>query len=131
MNLITIDGRLTRDPEYTEEGTPRVNFTVAVDRRRRKTDGDKTDFFRCVAWYETAKNIKEYFYKGKPIIVTGRMENDPYTDRNGQNRDSWALKVDGWEFTINDKAGGNTSTKATSPAEGSDSFKAAEEDIPF
>lgn len=134
MNQLNISGRLTRDPEYTEEGTPRVNFTVAVDRRGRKADGDKTDFFRCVAWYETATNIAEYFCKGKPIIITGRMENDPYTDKDGRLRDSWSLKVERWEFTLNDKAAGGTSAKAPAKAKETDTgdtFRKAEEDIPF
>lgn len=126
MNELTLIGRLTRDPEYFEEGTPRTNFTIAVDRRGTK-NGDKTDFFRCVAWDKTAIQIKDYFSKGKPIFVKGPFENDPYTDKDGRLRDSWSLKVRYYEFLLSDptqkqKAGHVTET---------DSFKAAEDDIPF
>lgn len=130
MNDIKLMGRLARDPEFFTEGTPRVNFTIAVDRRSMK-EGDKADFFRCVAWdgekVKTATQIKDYFVKGKPIIIYGRMENDPYTDKEGRLRDSWACKVERWEFVLSDptqkhKAGNVVET---------DSFKAAEDDIPF
>lgn len=130
MNDIKLMGRLARDPEFFTEGTPRVNFTIAVDRRTTR-DGDKADFFRCVAWdgekVKTATQIKDYFVKGKPIIVYGRMENDPYTDKEGRLRDSWAVKVERWEFVLSDptqKQKANTVTET-------DSFKAAEDDIPF
>lgn len=128
MNLITIFGRLTRDPEYTEEGTPRVNFSVAVDRRTRKADADKADFFRCVAWNESAKSIREYFCKGKPIVIIGRMENDPYTDKDGRLRDSWSVKVDRWQFTINDKGAGGSGARSNDIP---DSYEQLDEDNPF
>lgn len=127
MNSIILIGRLARDPEYDNTGTPRVNFTVGVDRRSTR-DGDKVDWFRCVAWdgerVKTATQIRDYFSKGKPIIITGRMENEPYTDKDGKLRDSWAVKVERWEFTINDPK----SQKGTTET---DSFKAAADDIPF
>lgn len=136
MNQIIITGRLTRDPEFYEEGTPRVNFTVAVDRRTMR-DGDKADFFRCVAWdgekVKTATQIRDYFSKGKPIMIIGRMENDPYTGKDERLRDSWAVKVERWEFALSDPTQRqNTNTKPQPKNdELPDSFKAAENDIPF
>lgn len=130
MNDIKLMGRLARDPEFFTEGTPRVNFTIAVDRRSMK-EGDKADFFRCVAWdgekVKTATQIKDYFVKGKPIIIYGRMENDPYTDKEGRLRDSWACKVERWEFVLSDP----TQQKRNGAVTETDSFKAAEDDIPF
>lgn len=142
MNDIRIMGRFARDPEYTDQGTPRVNFSVGVDRRSTR-DGDKTDWFRCVAWdgdkVKTATQIRDYFKKGKPIILYGRMENDPYTDKDGRLRDSWAFKVERWEFVLSDPTQRtNTAPKPYTemapepqPNTYGDSFKAAEDDIPF
>ena len=129
MNMIILTGRLVRDPEFFNEGNPRVNFTIAVDRRSTK-NGDKADFFRCVAWdgekVKTATQIKDYFSKGKPITISGRMENDPYTDKDERLRDSWAVKVERWEFAISDPT-----QKKNGHVTETDSFKAAEDDIPF
>lgn len=142
MNTIILTGRLTRDPEFFTEGKPRVNFTVAVDRRSTR-DGDKADFFRCVAWdgdkAKTASAINDYFSKGKPITIFGRMENEPYPDKEGRLRDSWTVKVERWEFALSDPTQRtNTAPKPyTEMAPGpqpntyGDSFKAAEDDIPF
>ena len=134
MNDIKLMGRLARDPEYTDQGTPRVNFTIGVDRRSTR-DGDKTDWFRCVAWdgekVKTASNIRDYFQKGKPIIIHGRMENDPYTDKDGRLRDSWAVKVSSWEFVLSDPTQRQNTNRPQQNNDIPDSFKAAEDDIPF
>ena len=137
MNDIKIMGRLARDPEFTDQGTPRVNFTVGVDRRSNR-DGDKVDWFRCVAWdgekVKTASNIRDYFQKGKPIIIHGRMENDPYTDKEGRLRESWSVKVTSWEFVLSDPTTRSTNNSRPQPQQADDlpdSFEAAEEDCPF
>lgn len=127
MNDIKLIGRLARDPEFDTTNTPRVNFTIGVDRRGQR-DGDKVDWFRCVAWdgekVKTATQISKYFEKGKPIVISGRMENDPYTNKDGKLRESWSVKVERWEFSLNDSKAQKTVTET-------DSFKAAEDDIPF
>ena len=72
MNHIELTGRLTRDPEVHIGEKTRANFTIAVD-RRSKYDGDKTDYFRCVVFGESAKTIGDCFYKGKPIVLIRTM----------------------------------------------------------
>ena len=89
LNHITIMGRLTRDPElkHTANGTPVASFTVAVDRDRKQEDGSRiTDFIDCVAWRGTAEFVNKYFYKGSMAVVTGRLQNNNYTDRDGNKR---------------------------------------------
>ena len=78
MNKIIIKGRLTRDPELKTGGSGAefCKFTVAVDRRLTK-DKDiqkNTDFFDCTAFGKTGVFIKNYFTKGREILVDGRME---------------------------------------------------------
>ena len=137
MNRIELMGRLVRDPEFFNEGTPRVNFTIAVDRKSTR-DGDKADFFRCVAWdrekVKTASQIKEYFVKGKPIIIFGRMENEPFTDKDGRLRDSWGVKVNAWEFVLSDPTVAKAPTQHyenARPEPLPDSFEQLDEDNPF
>ncbi len=128
MNHIELTGRLTRDPEINVEHTPRTNFTVAVD-RFTKTDADKTDFFRCVAFGSSAQTIHDCFYKGRGITVSGRMENNPYDDKNGNKRDSWSVIVERWEFPLSDPKNSEHRTSTNEP--NPDSFEDVNEDVPF
>jgi len=57
------------------------SFTLAVDR-----DGDGVDFINCVAWEKTAEHIANYFYKGKLALVTGRLQQRDWTDKDGRKR---------------------------------------------
>lgn len=98
-NQVTLVGNLTADPElrFTPSGAAVVNFTVAVNKRQRNQDGsweDKLDgFFRCSCWREMAENVAE-LTKGTRVIVTGRVTQREYTDKEGNNRQAFEIQVD-------------------------------------
>lgn len=82
FNRTSLHGRLTATPELkvTQSGTAVTSFYLAVD------DGKKANFFKCVAWAGTAETICKHFYKGRQIIVDGRLDTNTYTDKNGIKR---------------------------------------------
>ena len=90
LNSITIMGRLTKTPElrYTKTGVPVVSFSVASQRDYAGSEGGqpKTDFFGCDAWRGTAEFIAKYFDTGDMIVVSGRLQNDEWTDNDGNRR---------------------------------------------
>ena len=89
LNVVTIMGRLTRDPELrrTNSGKPVASFTVAVDRDFAPDGQEKqTDFIDCVAWQGTAEFVDKYFNKGSMIVVTGRLQLRDWTDKDGNKR---------------------------------------------
>ena len=132
MNRSVITGRLGRDPELKTggSGTEYCQFSVAVDRRKADKDQEKkTDWFRCVAFGKTAAFIEKYFKKGDGIEIQGRMENDPYKDKDtGKNCDSWQLMVELVEFPKGGKSG-DGSGSSSAPVEGFTQIN--EDDIPF
>lgn len=142
MNSIKITGRLTADPELktTPNGNNVTQFTVAVDRPYKSSNGEKqTDFFRVIAWRNTADLVCRYFRKGRRILVEGEMNNRQYTDKDGNKRDWWEIKADRVEF-MDDKpaegTGPNTaaSAQATPPAAAASadySPEATDDDYPF
>lgn len=97
LNNITIMGRLTKDPELkiTSNDVKFCPFSVAVDREYGEK---KTDFINCIAWRGTAEFINKYFAKGQMICCEGRMENNPYEDKEGKKRDSWGVNVSSVHF---------------------------------
>lgn len=112
LNVITIMGRLTRDPElrYTQSQTPVASFTVAVDRDFSGKDGaeKQTDFIDCVAWRNTADFISKYFAKGRMIVASGSLQSRKWTDKNGNNRVSWEVIVNNAYFGDSKKDGQQT-----------------------
>ena len=102
MNIITLAGRLTAEPELktTNSGLEVMSFTIAVNRRFAKQGEQETDFINCVAWRKTAVFISTYFHKGDGINLVGRLESRKWTDSDGRNRTSYEVIVDNVEFPL-------------------------------
>ena len=83
MNLVCIDGRITKDPTLEQVGDNKkkvVRFSIACQR-----DKDHSDFINCVAWENNAEFINKYFKKGDGINITGELRVDSYTNKDGDN----------------------------------------------
>lgn len=89
MNIVVITGRLVRDPElrHTNSGTPVVEFTVAVDRRKKSGQETTADFFRCKAWEKTAEFVGNFLTKGRSVTIHGRLETRKFTAKDGTERE--------------------------------------------
>ena len=85
MNVVTLTGRLVKDPEvrYTNGGMSVAKFTVAVDRDFKKEGGQTADFPSVVAFGKTAEFIEKYFSKGKRIEIVGRLQTGSYEKDDG------------------------------------------------
>lgn len=100
LNHIDIMGRLTRDPELrrTASGKAVANFAVAVDRDFSQGDEKQTDFIDCVAWQNTGEFVSKYFTKGSMIVVSGRLQIRPWTDKDGNKRRTAEVVADSVYF---------------------------------
>ena len=87
MNVVVLIGRLVRDPEirYTsgQTQTAIANFRIAVDRRFKREGQPDADFFTASAFGKMAEFVGKYFHQGSKIVIQGRIQNDNYTDKNG------------------------------------------------
>ena len=122
LNHITIMGRLTRDPELrrTGSGVAVASFTVAVDRDFGGRDGGEkeTDFIDCVAWRQTGEFVSKYFTKGSMIVVYGRLQIRPWTDKEGNKRRNAEVVGDSVYFGDSKKSSdGNSTYPAPNPSQ--------------
>jgi single-strand DNA-binding protein len=85
LNHSTIMGRLVSDPELrrTTTGKAVTSFTIACDKPGKDSGAS---FIPCVAWEKTGEFIDNYFTKGSPIAVEGRLESRQYETKEGQKR---------------------------------------------
>lgn len=87
MNKDDLMGRLTRDPQvrYTQgqDSMAIARFTLAVDRRGRKQEGQQdADFPSCVAFGKSAEFVEKYVHQGTKIVLTGRIQTGSYTNKD-------------------------------------------------
>ena len=101
MNKILLVGRLVRDAELSflaGTGTPKVTFTLAVDRAYQKDkDNKKTDFINCEQIGKHVEKLSTYLTKGKLLGVEGELNIDQY-EKDGQKKSFTKVKVDRLEF---------------------------------
>ena len=91
--LVTIVGNLTSDPElrFQTSGAATANFTVAsTPRKFDKAKNEWVDgqalFMRCSIWRQAAENVSESLVRGARVIVTGRLTQRSWEDKEGQKR---------------------------------------------
>lgn len=89
MNKVILMGRLTRDPEVRysqgENQTAIARFTLAVNRKYKKQgDSQNADFFNCTAFGKQGEFAEKYLRQGIKVLLTGHIQNDNYTNKEGQ-----------------------------------------------
>ena len=131
MNKIILSGRLTRDAELSfipNTGTPKMSFSLAVERNYQKDKNNKkVDFINCEMLGKHTENLCQYVTKGKAILVEGELNIDNY-EKDGEKRSYTKVKVDRLEFL----GGGNSNVEKKVEDPTFQEFDAIDdEDIPF
>ncbi|MBQ9019897.1 single-stranded DNA-binding protein [Candidatus Saccharibacteria bacterium] len=125
-----ITGNITRDPELrnTPSGATVCSFSVAVNRTFRDSSGAQQEvvsFIDCTAWGKPAEIINQYARKGTGILVSGRLEQRSWEDKNtGQKRSRVEIIVEDFNFLsgINQDGGNGGSNGGTSNFGGAAAF---------
>ncbi len=117
MNKVILMGRLTRDPEvrYSQGAsqTTVARYSIAVDRRFKREGEPDADFFNCTAFGKQAEFVERYLHKGTKILMSGKVQNDNYTNKDGQMVYSVRIIAEEIEFAESkNAAGGGQGTNA-------------------
>lgn len=131
-----IAGNLTRDPEMrtTPNGANVCSFSVAVNRVYKDSNGkqqESVSFIDCSAWGRLAEVICQYAHKGTGVLVSGRLDQHSWEDKETKaKRSRTEIVVDDFAFTDsrNNNDGGNRAAAATSDTV--DAPETVPEDIP-
>lgn len=128
VNKMILQGRMCGDAEMrsTKNGTAVCIFRVAWSETIK--DRETKLFLNCVAWQGTAELICKYWYKGKEILLEGKLSTREYQDKNGNDRSVTEMTVDRVHF-----CGKNENAQGTSPQTGGRFVELDEDDsdLPF
>lgn len=113
MNKVIEIGRLTRDPDISSSasGTTFARFSIAVDRRFKREGEPDADFFNCSAFGKTAEFIERFIKKGTKVALMGRLENNDYTNKDGQKVHDIRIMVEEIEFAESKKESNNSDSR--------------------
>lgn len=90
FNHVVLMGNLTRDPELrtTPNGQSVCSFSLALNRSWKGADGsmqEATDYVDVTAWGPLGENIAKFVTKGRPVLVSGRLQSRSW-EQDGQKR---------------------------------------------
>jgi single-strand DNA-binding protein len=148
FNKVILAGNLTRDPElrYTPKGMAIVKISVAINRTWKNEAGETKEevtFVDVDAFGRTAENIGQYFKKGRPILIEGRLRLEQWDDKQtGQKRSKLGVVLENFQFMDSkgsEGGGGSDAPRSSRPApaapkaEGTDAEAPPPEDddVPF
>lgn len=100
-----ITGNLTRDPELrtTPNGASVCSFSVAVNRVYKDANGEQREdvsYIDCSAWGKLGEMIAQYAKKGSGVLVSGRLDQRSWEDKNGGGKRSRVeIVVEDFNFT--------------------------------
>jgi single-strand DNA-binding protein len=129
LNTVSLTGRLTRDAVVAtiSTGTEVANFSIAVNRSKKDGDQwvDEVSFFDVVRF--NPGGLAKYLVKGKRVGISGELQQDRWTDKEGGNRSK--VKIFCTRIVLLD-GGKGSSGDAPAPSEsyGEATFQ---DDVPF
>jgi single-strand DNA-binding protein len=121
FNKVLLMGNLTRDPQlkYLPSQTAVAEFGIACNRRFKSAQGEDREevtFVDCAAFGKTGELINQYFTKGKPIFIEGRLKLDQWEDKQGGGkRSKMSVVVENFQFVGGREGGGSGGTQEPSP----------------
>ena len=113
MNIWCGAGRCTNDPEIrTNNNMTIASFGIAINRRFKREGQPDADFFSVNAFGKTAEFIEKYGKKGVKFEISGRLQQDRWTDKEGRNQSRVIIIADSVEFAESKTASGGTASNS-------------------
>ncbi len=96
MNKVILIGNLTKDVTINEYGeNTKCSFRIAVNSAK-----DKTDYFDCVCWNQSAKFMQAYCVKGSKVGVEGRLAVFTKQNNEGYNTERYYVECNNVELLM-------------------------------
>ncbi|MBI5357435.1 single-stranded DNA-binding protein [Candidatus Saccharibacteria bacterium] len=135
FNQVVLMGNLTRDPELRQipSGQSVCSFSLALNRSYKGSDGEwqeATDYVDVVAWAALGERVAQYVTKGRPVLVSGRLQSRSW-EQDGQKRSK--LEVVAQDVTFlggrNDDGGSSFSPAESSKPSSTKTTKTKDKDV--
>ncbi|MDE3021939.1 MAG: single-stranded DNA-binding protein [Pseudomonadota bacterium] len=131
MNSISVSGNLGKDSEMRSlaDGTPVLSFSVADSQGRDKN----SIWWDCSLFGKRADSLQTYLVKGQQVTVIGNVTEREWTDKDGQKRKSFGVRVQDVAL-MGGKREASEPRQASRPPEkqaGSSFYYMDDSDLPF
>lgn len=136
LNTVSIGGNLCRDAELraTASGMAVLTFSVAVNESRKNQQTgeyeDYPNYVDCTMFGRRAESVSRYLTKGTYVALTGRLHQNRWQNKDGQNRSKLEVTADNIHFESR-RLDGDDYDQQQAEAQGDYEAQMYDKDIPF
>ena len=136
LNTVSIGGNLCRDAELraTASGMAVLTFSVAVNESRKNQQTgeyeDYPNYVDCTMLGRRAESVSRYLTKGTYVALTGRLHQNRWQNKDGQNRSKLEVTADNIHFESR-RLDGDDYDQQQAEAQGDYEAQMYDEDITF
>ena len=98
MNNLQILGRIATDInlQVSQSGVKYMRLNIVYNKNVKINDEwqQKSHFFPCSCFGYVAEKIANHFKKGDRILINGALEQNTYTDKDGNVQSKLAIMID-------------------------------------
>lgn len=111
MNSVNLIGNIGHDLELreTQGGSKVLNMNIAINDGKDQQGNPQTTWVRVVAWNKQAENTVRFCGKGSKVGISGRLNENNWTDDNGNERNQ--LEVVAFRVEFLDSRGDSQSNQ--------------------
>ena len=131
LNTVSIGGNLCRDAQLRPTASGKTVHTIRLEeneRRKNQQTGEYEDYpnyVDCTMFGRRAESVSRYLSKGTYVALTGRLHQNRWQNKDGQNRSKLEVTVDNIHFESRGERDGGYAQQQEQTADLYD------EDIPF
>jgi single-strand DNA-binding protein len=102
LNQTVLTGNLGEDPRdfFTPDGIQVTSFNLAFQSGKKKTC-----WIKVVCFKKLAELASRYLHKGARIAISGTLDQEKWTDKEGQNKTTFQILGNTLEFIKTDGRG--------------------------
>ena len=142
MNTVNLIGRIGKDIElkFLPSGSAVASFAIAIDQSYKDKNGqkvDKTSWIDIVA-FRGAETINQFFAKGDRIGIQGELDQQTWSDHQGNKRSKIVVKCEKFFFIENKKSHSQNETGKSPrpkvevlPPQTPPNYEIDEDELPF
>lgn len=136
LNTVSIGGNLCRNAELraTASGMAFLTFSVAVNESRKNQQTgeyeDYPNYVDCTMFGRRAEIVSRYLTKGTYVALTGRLHQNRWQNKDGQNRSKLEVTVDNIHFESR-RLDSDEYDQRQAEAQGDYEAQVYDEEIPF
>lgn len=108
VNQVVLAGNISRKPElsYLPSQTAVCNFALAINQKYTNSAGEKCEkvcFVDCSIFGKRAEAFDKYLDKGQPVLITGRLEHQTWTSKDGSKHSKHIVIANEFNFLSSGK----------------------------